>query len=91
MPKAPALRLQRGDRAPDGLLRAGPDATPASEAEPVARGQAKRSGGDEQAHGDESRTHAGGPQAKERGASGPDGRFAGAREPPVLLTPRVVH
>ncbi len=91
MPQPPALRLQRCQRALDGVLRAGPDPTPASEREPVARAQAERSGDDEQAHGDESRTHAGGPQAKERGADGPDPRFAGAREPAVLLAPRIVH
>ena len=53
MPQPPALRLQRCQRALDGVLRAGPDPAPASEREPVARAQAERSGDDEQAHGDE--------------------------------------
>ena len=90
MPQPPALRLQRCQRALDGVLRAGPDSTPASEREPVARAQAKRSGDDEETPGDETRTHAGGPQAKEGGADRPDPRFAGAREPAVLLAPRIV-
>ena len=42
-------------------LGAGPDSTPASEREPVARAHAERAGDDEQAHSDESRAHAGGP------------------------------
>ena len=91
MPQSPALRLQRRQRALDGVLRAGPDPTPASEREPVARAQAERSGDDEQAHGEERRTHAGRPQAKQRGAGRPDPGFAGAREPAVLLAPRIVH
>ena len=56
----------------------------------VARAQTKRSGNDEEAIGDETRTHAGSPQAKERGDDRLDARFAGAREPAVLLAPRIV-
>ncbi len=91
MPQPPALRSQRCQRALDGVLRAGPDPTPTSEREPVARAQAERSGDDEKAPGDKTSTHAGGPQAKEGGADRPDPRFVGAREPAVLLAPRIVH
>jgi hypothetical protein len=87
--QAPALRLERRQRVLDGVLRLGPDPAPTSEREPVARAQAERSGNDE-AIGDETRTHAGSPQAKERGDDRPDPRFAGAREPAVLLAPRTV-
>jgi len=86
----PALRLERCQRVLDGVLRLDPDPAPTSEREPVARAQAKRSGNDEEAIGDETRTHAGSPQAKERGDDRLDARFAGAREPAVLLAPRIV-
>ena len=91
MPQPPALRLQRRERTLHVVLRASPHAATSGEREPVASVEAKRNGDAEQAHGDEARTHAGGPQAKQRSAGGPDPGFAGAREPAILLATRVVH
>jgi hypothetical protein len=90
-PQPPPLRLESGEHAPHLVLRTGADPTPTSEREPVARPQAERSGADEQAESDETRPHAGGPQAKQRGGGGPDPGLAGAREPALLLASRVVH
>ena len=91
MPQPPALRLQRCERALDGVLRARPDPTPASEREPVARVQTQPDGREEQQPAERRRARARDHQPEQPGDDASQRRPSGVREPAILLATRVVH
>jgi hypothetical protein len=91
MAHPPALHLQPSERALDVFLRAGTNPTAASQRQPMARVQAQHPRGEEQTYAEESSTRARRPQTEQRNHGAADRRFAGAREPAVLLAPCIVH
>ena len=81
MPQPPALRLQRCDRALDGVLRARPDPTPASEREPVARVEMQPDGREEQQPVERRRSRARDHEPEQPGDDASQRRPSSVREP----------
>ena len=87
----PALRLQRCEHTPDLVLRACPDATPASQRELVAGAQAERNGDEEQPCCEVHRAVACGREPEQRDDDSAGARFARTHQPAVLQASGVVH
>ena len=91
MPKLPALRLKRCERALHLVLRAGAGPTATSERKPVPSVETQPYGCQEQQSGERRRSRAHDHKSEQRGDDASQARFAGVREPAILLTAGVFH
>ncbi len=91
MAQPPALCLERGERALHLVLRAGADSTAPSERKPVPSVETQPCGCEEQQPGERRRSRARHHKPEQRGDDASEARFAGVREPAILLATRVVH
>jgi hypothetical protein len=91
VPKPPPLGLERGERALHLVLRAGADSTATSERKPVSSVETQPYGWQKQQPGDRRRSRARDHKSEQRGDDASQARFAGVREPAILLATRVVH
>ena len=88
---ATSSRLQRRERALHLVLRVGADTTATSERKPVPGVETQPYRGEEQQPGERRRSRARRDNAEQRGDNASQARFAGVREPAILLTTGVVH
>jgi hypothetical protein len=91
VPQPPPLRLEKGERPPHLVLRAGADSTATSERKPVPSVETQPDRGEEQQPGQRRRSRACNHKPAQRGDDASQARFAGVSEPAILLTACVVH